>query len=87
MINHGNLSRFFLGNKNLRNIAGKFVPESKKHSLINSLLLKWDAKKPPMQEEDKVFLHSIFANDIKKLESLLNIKFPWFKDIKLNNEI
>ena len=41
----GNLSRFFLGNKNLRNIAGKFGTESKKRSLINSLLLKWDTKK------------------------------------------
>lgn len=77
----GEISKFILGSPKLRNIAGKFIPESKKHKVTNSLLLKWDAEKPKMENADKKFLYEVFKDDVKKVEILLDRKLPWFDNI------
>ena len=77
----GEISKFILGSPRIRNIAGKFIPESKKHKVTNSLLLKWGAEKPKMREDDRMTLYNIFKEDVKKVETLLGKKLTWFDKI------
>ncbi len=80
----GGVSKFILKSPKLRNFAGKFIPESKKHKVVNSLLLKWDSEKPKMDDIDRDFLYKIFKEDVRKIEELLDKKVSWFDDIKEN---
>ena len=76
------LSEKLLKNKMFRNTATKIIPPVYRQKLGDKLLVN-QTKKPKMLEEDYRKLKSIYQNEVKELEKLLNRKLPW-DDFKTN---
>ncbi len=75
----GNISKLILKYKNKIGLVKMLVPRFIKEYLNKEMLFKQE-KKPTMLEEDKAYLKAIFAEDIVKLERLLERDLKQWKE-------
>lgn len=72
----GPLARFILGSNWITTIACAFVPDSLRHRVKQDFLLK-KAPKPPMHEETREFLTTVYLEDVRRLAGILGRSLPW----------
>lgn len=72
----GHLSTLLLQNENIRKFARKFIPENISEFTVRKILGE-KIPKPKIPEKERLFLQKLYHDDVKKLETILNRKFPW----------
>lgn len=69
-------ARFVARNVFVRKLARAILPENVLEILRTKLVFK-EIKKPPMLEEDRLFLQKLYRDDVWKLEKVLGRPLPW----------
>jgi hypothetical protein len=55
----------------------KMIPESKLKDKLRNYLWRNPVQKPVLPEDAREYLYSIFKNDVKNLEQLIQRPTPW----------
>jgi len=66
-----------LQNQTMRKIGRKIFNQTSGAIMVKKILGK-KISKPEMNNTDKIFLEELYREDVRNLEKLLGIKFPWF---------
>jgi len=70
------LAQYIVTHGSVRSLAFKILSPSIRLKLKENFILK-TSKKPEMSQNDRDILIKFFFDDVKKLQSLLNMTFPW----------
>ena len=73
----GVVAQYILRSNVARQIAYSLIPTTKINSLKKNILLGKKQDKPTLTNEDKELSINYYQDDVRKLENLLERKFPW----------
>ena len=72
----GSIGTSIAKNQTISKIAKKIIPNENREKLLRTILNK-KGKKPELSIEVRRELHSLFHENVKKLENLLERSIPW----------
>jgi len=73
----GDIAKFVFRNKITRKF-GRSISSSAREMIVNVLVKK--GSKPPLLQEDRMFLEKIYCDDVVRLEKILGRSLPWTRN-------